>query len=280
MNFLKPIILALMAVVPAFAADMDPPLGLQLESFKIRLGTDVPGGLDIARSDGFTVVETAGTYKMTPEQFRAQLDEHGLKAISSHFAYESLQADLAKVIADARALGSTSVVVPRIPHQGVFDVPAAKKAAADFNAWGKALNAAGLRFLYHPHGSEFEPLPEGGTGFDTLMSETDPKLVFFEMDVFWILYAGQDPVALLAKYPGRWKFFHLKDLRIGAKTGNFKGNAPVGNFVAIGTGQMDWRAVLAEGRKVGIEYSFIEDESSDPESNVALSVRYLRSLGP
>ncbi|HEY5227253.1 MAG TPA: sugar phosphate isomerase/epimerase [Opitutaceae bacterium] len=280
MHLIKSMALVLLASALAFAAEANPPLGLQLESFKIRLAADVPSGLDIVKSDGFTIVETAGTYKLTPEQFRAQLDAHGLKAVSSHFPYEGLQADLPGVIAAARALGSTNVVIAHIPHKGVFDAAMARKAAADFNSWGKALAAAGLRLLYHPHGYEFVPLPGGGTGFDILMNETDPKAVFFEMDVFWVVYAGQNPVALLAKYPDRWKMFHLKDVRIGAATGGSAGRAPIGDFVTIGTGQINWRAVLAEGRKIGIEYSFIEDESSDPVANVPPSVRYLESLAP
>lgn len=254
------------------------PLGLQLESYKIALGADVPSGLDKVKADGFTIVETAGTYKLTPQQFRAQLDAHGLRAVSAHFSYEALQKDLPKVIADAKALGSTNVVVPNIPHEGVFTEEVARRTAADFNAWARVLKGAGIRFLYHPHGGEYQPLPGGGNGFDVLMRETDPHLVFFEMDVFWVVYAGQDPVSVLAKYPGRWKMFHLKDLRRGAPTGIFTGRAPIGDFVAIGTGQVNWPAVLGEGRKVGIEYSFIEDESADPAGNIPPSVRYLESI--
>jgi sugar phosphate isomerase/epimerase len=270
----------LLACTPAFAADPNPPLGLQLESFKIRLAADVTSGLDIVKTDGFTIIETAGTYKMTPEQFRMELDLHGLKAVSSHFSYESLASDLPKVIATARTLGSANIVVPGIPHKGVFDAAAASKAATDFNRWGKALSAAGMRLLYHPHGAEFEPLPGGGTGFDILMAQTDPKVVFFEMDVFWIVYAGQDPVALLAKYPQRWRMFHLKDLKKGVRTGIYTGHAPIEDFVTIGTGQINFVPLLAEGRKIGIEYSFIEDESTDPVGNVPPSQRYLDSIKP
>jgi sugar phosphate isomerase/epimerase len=270
----------LLAWSPALAAEANPPLGLQLESFKIRLAADVTSGLDIVKADGFTIIETAGTYKMTPEQFRMELDVHGLKAVSSHFSYESLASDLPRVIATARTLGSTNIVVPGIPHKGVFDAAAASKAAADFNTWGKALGAAGMRLLYHPHGAEFEPLPGGGTGFDVLMAQTDPKVVFFEMDVFWIVYAGQDPVALLAKYPERWRMFHLKDLKKGVRTGIYTGHAPIEDFVTIGTGQINFVPLLAEGRKIGIEYSFIEDESVDPVGNVPPSQRYLDSIKP
>lgn len=260
------------------AARADAPLGLQLESFKINLAADVPTGLDIVKADGFTIIETAGTYKMTPEQFRAQLDSHGLKSVSSHVSYESLQADLPKVIAMAKALGSTNVVVPGIPHEGVFTAEVAAKAAADFNAWGKTLKESGIRLLYHPHGGEFEPLADGSMGFDTLMKESNPAYLSFEMDVYWVAIAGQDPVALLAKYPDRWKMLHLKDLRKGAHVPVFTGHAPKADFVTIGTGQIDWPAVMAEGRKIGIEYSFIEDESSDPVANVPPSVAYLKSI--
>lgn len=276
----KFIAFSLAILAPSLALRAEPPLGIQLESFKKQLGADVASGLDIVKADGFTIVETDGTYKLTPEQFRAQLDARGLKAVSSHYPYESLASDMTGVIADARALGSTNVIVARIPHRGVFDAATAQVAAATFNSWGKALKAAGMRFLYHPHGFEFEPLPEGGTGFDVLMAQTDPALVSYEMDVFWVTQAGQDPVALLAKFPGRWKMLHLKDLRIGAQTGVYAGHAPLGDFVTVGTGQVNWPAVLAEGRKVGIEYSFIEDESSDPVTNVPHSVRYLESIAP
>jgi sugar phosphate isomerase/epimerase len=265
---------------PLLAGPSAPPLGLQLESFKIRLAADVPAGLDLVKADGFTLVETAGTYALTAAQFRRQLDARGLRAVSAHFSYESLESNLPQVVADAEALGSANVVVPGIPHQGVFTADVARRAAAAFNAWGRTLRQSGLRLLYHPHGGEFEPLPGGGTGFDVLMARTDPAAVAFEMDVFWVAYAGQDPVALLAKYPGRWRMFHLKDLRKGVATGIFTGHAPIGDFVTIGTGQIDWPAVLAAGRRAGIEYSFIEDESSDPEANVPPSVRYLDSIRP
>jgi sugar phosphate isomerase/epimerase len=112
------------------------------------------------------------------------------------------------------------------------------------------------------------------------MEQTNPKFVYFEMDVFWIVYAGQDPVALLAKYPKRWRMFHLKDLKKGVRTGIYTGHAPIEDFVTIGTGQINFVPLLEEGRKIGIEYSFIEDESADPVANVPPSQRYLDSIKP
>jgi sugar phosphate isomerase/epimerase len=266
--------------VSALAAEVNAPLGLQLVSIHKQLNADVPSGLDLVKSFGLTLVETAGTCGLTPEQFRAQIDAHGLKVFSSHYQYGALAADLPKVIAEAKVLGSSNIVVPWIPHKGVFTAAMAHKAASDFNAWGKTLKEAGLRLGYHPHGGEFEELPEGGNGFDVLVKETDPDLVFFEMDIFWVAHAGKDPVTLLEKYPTRWKMFHLKDMRKGAATGIFTGQAPVTDFVPLGSGRMDLPAILAEGRKIGIEYNIIEDEGVDPPSTIPVSIRYLDSIKP
>ena len=84
--------------------------------------------------------------------------------------------------------------------------------------------------------------------FDLLAQITDPKVVKFEMDVFWVVHPGQDPVKLLRKYAGRWELFHLKDLKKGVKTGKLTGAEDVNNDVALGTGQIDLAAVLPPPR--------------------------------
>jgi sugar phosphate isomerase/epimerase len=270
----------LMATLSVSAAETSAPVGIQLESLREKLGADLGAGLDLVKSMGFTFVETAGTYGHTPGELRAQLDARGLKAVSSHNPYAELEANLSKVVADAKTLGSSNIIVPWIPHTGVFDAAKARKAASDFNAWGRILRASGLGLGFHPHGGEFEPLPGGGTGFDVLVRETDPQLLFFEMDVFWVVHAGQDPVALMQKFPGRWKMFHLKDMRIGAPTGFYTGRAPITDFVPLGAGRVDWPAVLGEGRRQGVEYSFIEDEGVNPPRDIPVSLRYLASIKP
>ncbi len=278
MNKTKVLAALLATSLAAFASGTEHPVGLQLVSLHEPLDANLDQGLSLVKALGFTVVETAGNYGLTAGQLRSQLDAHGLQAVSSHFQYPQLQDNLSGVIADAKALGSSNIIVPWIPHTGVFDEAKARKAAADFNAWGKVIKAAGLRLGYHPHGGEFEPLAGGGTGFDILARETDPSLLFFEMDVFWVVHAGQDPVALMKKFPGRWRMFHLKDMRAGAATGIYTGQAPIADFVPLGTGRVDWPAVLAEGQSQGVEYSFIEDEGVDPPKNIPISLRYLSSI--
>jgi sugar phosphate isomerase/epimerase len=275
---LKLIAAAVLASVTAFAAD-DNPLGLQLWSLRAQLTASLPSGMAEVKSLGFTSVESAGTYGHTAKDLRSLADANGLKIVGAHIPYERMQADLPGVIADAKTLGVTYVIVAWVPHKTDFDVAQARAAIANFNSWGAQLKAAGLGFGFHTHGYEFKPLPDGTSAFDVMMDGTDPDLVFCEMDVFWVVQAGIDPVALLQKYPGRFKAFHIKDMRKGAPTGLYQGKAPASDNVAVGEGSMDWPAIMAQARKSGVKYFFIEDETSDPVKNIPPSIQYLETLG-
>ena len=146
------------------------------------------------------------------------------------------------------------------------------------NRWGLSLKQAGLEFCYHPHGYEFRPSPEG-TLFDLLAAKTDPAVVNFQMDVFWIAWPGQDPVKLLRTYPMRFPLMHLKDLRRGSKLGDLSGHAPEEASVPLGTGMLDFHAILHEARRIGVKRYYIEDEAPEAVSNIPISLKYLRSLG-
>ena len=122
-----------------------------------------------------------------------------------------------------------------------------------FNRAGEALAKHGLKFFYHTHGYEF--LPYGnGTLFDLLMSETKPDLVHFQMDVFWIVHPGQDPVKLFEKYGSRFQLMHLKDMKQGTPTGLFTGHSEVTNNVPLGASAR-WPAIL-KARKSGVKWYF------------------------
>jgi sugar phosphate isomerase/epimerase len=200
---------------------------------------------------------------------------------SMGFSYERLEADLGSAVNQAKALGVSFVMVAWIPHDDKVGFTAAEeeKAASDFNRWGAAFRAEGISFTYHPHGYEFKPLADGTDLFDALVAATHAGDVSYEMDVFWVTHAGQDPVKLLAKYPDRWRLMHIKDIRKGAPTGIYTGHAPSTDDVAVGTGQVDWPAVLKEAKEVGVSWYFIEDESDAPLVNVPKSLAYVRSLG-
>ncbi|HEY1792903.1 MAG TPA: sugar phosphate isomerase/epimerase [Opitutaceae bacterium] len=271
---------ALILSAPALVAAQTDTLGLQLWSLRNQLTASLPQGMALVRKLGFTEVESAGTYQHTAKEMRALADANGLHIVGSHIGYEVLQSDLQGSIEQAKTMGASYIIVAWVPHQGDFTIADAHAAAANFNKWGAALKKAGLGFGFHTHGYEFRPQPDGGpTAFDIMLKETDPDLVFCEMDVFWVVQGGMDPVKLLEEYPGRFKAFHIKDMKKGAPIGLYEGHAPASDNVAVGQGLMDWPAIIKAGRKSGVKYYFIEDETADPLANIPPSVTYLAQFG-
>ena len=260
--------------------DFAGPLGVQLYSFREAFRTDVPGTLARVRALGFRDVELAGTYGMSAQQFRQALDSAGLSASSMHAGYEQLRDSLPAVLAAARVLGVKYVGTAWIPHpDGPITAQLARQTAADFNRWGKAARAEGLQFFYHVHGYEFKPGADGVLPMDVLMQQTDSDAVKFEMDVFWAALPGNDPAALLRKYPGRWKLMHIKEMKKGVATGVHTGSAnPDSTEVPVGTGQIDYRAVLRAAKEVGVERYYLEDETVRPFETVPVSVRWLETV--
>jgi sugar phosphate isomerase/epimerase len=275
---LKTLFCVLLTSVSCVAGDFSGNGGLQLYSLRESFKGDVAGSLDKVKAFGITEVELAGTYKLEPPVLLKMLEDRGLKAVSGHYQYEPLTKDLQKAVSEAKSLGLRHVACPWIPHPDTgFDEVTCRKAIEDFNRWGAAFAAEGIRFSYHPHGFEFLPF-EGGKMLDLLIRETKPEAVSFEMDVFWIFQAGQDPVAWLEKYPGRWSLMHLKDLRKGAPVGRPPRLTPKDDQVALGVGAVNWPAVLRSAAKVGVQHYFIEDESPKVEEQLPVSLRYLQSL--
>jgi sugar phosphate isomerase/epimerase len=268
----------------AFAADAPPggkspgfrgPLGLQLYSLRAQFAKDVPGTLDKVRDFGFKYVEPAGTYGVKPEKFKAELESRGLKAISGHFPYEKFRDDPASIVRDAKALDLKYAGCAWIAHSGAFTEQDCRSAANVFNTAGKELAKHGIKFFYHTHGFEFQP-HGSGTLFDLLMAETDPKFVSYEMDVFWVVHGGQNPVDLFEKYGNRFELVHLKDMKVGTPTGVLTGKTDVSNDVALGKGRIDYQRILPAAQKAGVKWYFIEDESPSVEQQIPESMKYLK----
>jgi len=235
--------------------------------------------LDKARAFGFKYVEVADLGGWSPAEFKAQLERRGLVPIGRHYPYQQLRDDIDGVIRDAKALGLPYVGCAWIDHRGAFDEKQCREAAAVFNRVGSALAKHGMKFYYHNHGYEFQPFGQG-TLFDLLVAETDPKTVFFQIDVLWTILPGQDPAKLLEKYPDRWLLLHLKDLKKGVPRGNLSGSTALTNDVALGTGQVNWPALLGAARKVGVKYYFIEDESPTVLEQIPQSLKFLERVEP
>jgi len=283
---MKRFLLPLLAIATTASAidlrgDFKGPLGLQLYSLRETFKKDPTAAFDKTKALGFQYAEVYAAIPIAPEKLKEELASRGITAVGTHFGYDDLKKDLPAAVAKAKALGLKYAGVAWIPHTTAeFGEADVKKAAADFNTFGEAFKAEGIRFFYHTHGYEFRPVSEGSsdTFFDMLVKETKPELVSYEMDVFWTYLPGVDPVKLLAKYPDRWALMHLKDMRKGAVRGVFTGKAPLTDDVPIGTGQIDWPAVLKQAAKSGVKYYFIEDESPTVEEALPQSIKYLETV--
>jgi sugar phosphate isomerase/epimerase len=266
-------------VLPSRSADdsFSDRIGLELQSLNKTIRKDMSGTLEKAHNFGFKYVELVGDYNLSPAALKAELQAHHLVATSVHFPYEKFRDNPEAVATEAVALGLTYAGCPTIPQRDALDEQGCRDAITVFNHAGEVLAAHGIKFFYHPHGFEFKPSGDG-TLFDLLVAKTDPKFVHFQMDIFWIVHAGQDPVKLLERYNTRWISMHLKDMKKGAPTGLFTGKTAAANFVAIGQGRIDVPGVLRAARKIGITSYFIEAESATPEHEIVESVQYLREL--
>jgi sugar phosphate isomerase/epimerase len=259
------------------SASFKGPVGLQLYSLRDIFTNNVPLGLQFTRNFGFVEVELAGTYGLTPAQFRQRLEWYGLKPIAGHWSFEKWEKSPEAIVDEAKELGLAYAGCAWIPHQDTFDEDDCRRAAAVFNRAGKTAAAQDIKFFYHNHGYEFVP-HDDGTLFDLLIKETKPNLVAYEMDVFWTVHPGQDPVQLLRRYPDRWELFHIKDLKKGVPTGKLTGSEDVRNDVTLGTGQIDLSRILRVAQEVGIKHYFIEDESPWVTNQIPQSLKFLESL--
>jgi sugar phosphate isomerase/epimerase len=259
------------------SASFPGPVGLQLYSLRDVLSKTLGLGLQFARNFGFVEVELAGTYGVPNDQFRSMLQTRGLKPISALWDYGVFSDNPEKIVTEAKALGVQFAGTAWIPHQGDLTEAEVREAAKVFNRAGELLAKSGLRFFYHNHGYEFVKQGQG-TLFDLLVTETRPEWVSYEMDLFWTVHPGQDPVTLLRRYPNRWALMHVKDLRKGVATGKLTGSEDVRNDVTLGSGQIELPAALGEAVRVGVKHFFIEDESPIAIEQIPASLRYLESL--
>ena len=263
--------------LPGTGPSFQGPIGLEIYSLRDSLSKDVPGSIKKIQNFGFKYLEIGAPYGgLTMENYTGLLKDAGLKPVSIHLQFDQWRNDPEGAARQAHDLGLEYAGCPWIPHSGSFTEKDCLAAAQVFNRAAKALDKYGIKFFYHPHGYEFVPTA-GGTLFDLLMKKTDQD-VYYQMDVFWIVFPGQDPVKLLKQYGKRWQLMHLKDLKNGVATGSLNPETDLRNDVAIGTGQIHWPELLQTAKKLGIKYYFIEDESPEVESQIPVSMRYLEQI--
>ena len=253
------------------------PLGMVSYTYRQSLQKDMPTTLDSLKALKVYDMEFSSLFGKKATEIRKLLDERGMYCSSFGVSYQDALTKSDEVASNAKSLGAKFVRVAWIPHDGPFTKELADKTIADFSIIGKNLKENyGLEFCYHNHGFEFAPY-QGGTFFDYIAKNTDPKYVNFEMDILWTFFPGIDPAKLLEQYPTRFKLMHVKDLKKGI-VGNLSGGTSSENDVALGTGQLNLPAIMKAAKKAKIQHYYIEDESSLHALQVPVSIKYLLSI--
>jgi len=249
------------------------PFGLQLYSLRDDMPKDPKGVLKQVASFGYKQVESyqhaelGMFWGMSNLDFKKYMDELGMAIVSSHC---DINLDFEKKAADAAAIGMKYLMCPyKGPQKTIDDF---KRFADEFNQKGEICKKNGIRFAYHNHDYSFKAI-DGQLPQDVMMQNTDPALVDFEMDMYWVVTAGQDPVAWIKKYPKRFRLCHVKD--------RLKGATETGASCTLGQGSIDYPTILKEAKQLGMEYFIVEQERYDgttPLKAAEADAAYMKKL--
>jgi len=243
-------------------------IGLQLYTVRRALAADVEGTIAAVARAGVTELEFAGYYDKDAAWWRALLRQHGLSAPASHEALPPTDAGWSAIMDRANAMGHQLVIVPSVTADYRGSRASWQRLAERLNTGAAHARAAGLSFAYHNHDYEFTPI-DGTTGYEVLTANTDPSAVKLELDIYWAVKAGHDPLAIIARWPGRVVACHVKDA----------GPPPDRVMTEVGAGTIDFKSILAAGRASGLAHWFIEhDNPSDPLASVRASAAALKAL--
>jgi sugar phosphate isomerase/epimerase len=268
-------LLAATATSKLFAANAKRPLGVQLYTIRDQAEKDLPNVLKAIHDIGYQEVEPYwNIYNHPAKELKQMLADHGLTAPSGHFDLDGLSSKFDY----AQELGVHYMICPILPESMWSSLDSYRKLADQFNQFGAEANKRGMRFGFHNHNYEFKDF-NGTNGFQVLLSQTDPKLVMFEMDCYWITQAGLDPVKMMNEHSGRILLLHLKDRKPGFPTSQWKDKAAE-HFTEVGKGTIDWKAVLAAAKKNGIEHMYVENDEPEiaPIESLRQSFNYLQKL--
>ncbi|MFV1987091.1 MAG: sugar phosphate isomerase/epimerase family protein, partial [Gemmatimonadota bacterium] len=246
-----------------------PPLqriGLQLYTVRSLMSESVERTLETVAEIGYDEVEFAGLFGRTPAQVRETLDRVGLTAPATHHGIEVFRDGFEQAAEDATTLGHRYLVLPSLPQGELASTGGTRRIADEMNTFGERCVAAGLRFGFHNHAAELQ-LVDGDIPLQVFLQHTDPDLVTFEVDLFWMVDGGANPLEYFDAYPGRFELCHIKD------------RTPDGKMVDVGKGVIDFAAILAEADRAGLQHFFVEhDAPGDAARSIAASYSHLARL--
>lgn len=244
-------------------------IGLQLYTIRDAMDADVPGSLKQVSDAGYKYVELAGYadgkfYGYEPEEFLKLVNDLGMEILSSHTQVEAegITLENAEKMADDHAkLGVKYCIQPWVVEEARTTLDSYKKMVADWNKVGGIMKNKGIQFGYHNHNFEFDTVEGKIPYYDIMLPELDKDLVTMEIDLFWTTKAGQDPVEIFNKYPGRFQLFHMKDMYTQVTTPYY---TTVGedDFAPVGEGVIDFKRILAAKDVAGMKYMIVEQDAT------------------
>lgn len=243
-------------------------IGLQLYTVRALMARDPDATLARVAAIGYEEVEFAGYLGHRPEDLARALDRHGLAAPSAQVPLAAVERGWSAALDDACTLGHRYVVVAWLPAAGRRTLDDYRVLADQLDRAGEIARTRGIRLAYHNHDFECTPV-QGTVPFDLLLERTDPALVRFELDLYWIVKAGRDPLAYFARYPGRFPLLHVKDA-----------GPPPGRAMAdVGRGTIDFAGIFARRHQAGVEHAFVEhDDPPDPIASIRASYEAMQRL--
>ncbi len=261
-------------VLPMVSCTKEKVIGLQLYTVRDKIKQDLDGTFNRLAEIGYNSMEAAGYsfndgtfYGIKPRAFANKLNGLGMPLNSSHTVCEPDTAE--KIFTDAAEAGCKYVIYPYLAEPLRQNIDGYKATAEKFNKIGEIANKMGIRFGYHNHAFEFDKMG-AQRGMDVLLGETDPKLVTFELDLYWVTKGGEDPAEFIKKHPGRFEIFHVKDM---AKSDDMF-------FAPVGTGRIDFESIFAQKETAGLELIFVEQDrfrKYDAFESVEISFNYLKN---
>jgi sugar phosphate isomerase/epimerase len=241
-------------------------IGIQLYTVRGLMEREPDATLGALAAIGYGEVEFAGLYGRTATDFRRMLDNRDLTAPAGHVSIQDIRTSLSRLLDDAATLGWNWIVCPWIDERE-RTLSGYRRVAADLNRAGESARTVGLRVAYHNHEFEFARLADGTVPYDILLAELDPQLADMELDLYWIVHAGADPLAYLERQPGRFPLLHVKD------------RTPSGAMVDVGAGAIDFRRIFASATTGGARHYFVEhDQPESPLDFARESFAHLRGL--
>jgi sugar phosphate isomerase/epimerase len=258
------------------------PMGIQLYTLRdvLKDSSKVKDTIRQLADWGYTELETFGysngnLFGMPSKEFDDYVKSVGARVTSGHYGIDVIRGDWARAVADAQAAGQDFMVLPWI-DQATRTYDGYKKIIEDVNKAAEVTKAAGIKMQYHNHDFEFQK-PGGdqegsgeATGFDILMEGLDPNLVSLELDLYWVVRAGQDPAQLISKYPGRFEQWHVKDMDKSDQAKN----------AHVGSGSIDFKQLFTLASQSGMKHWYVEYDTfpEDPMTGAQKSIEYLKTI--